>query len=549
MAQTITDQELKMATDIAYLDLEVLKENQLKPNREEAYSVGELLKVDMDGEGEPNVTQEHLDSLTANCDTLGDENISLNLNKVNQLSKEALNWKIVDTFNDNNRDGTGFYGAVIDTGEGLIVSFRGSESPTELQNIQQDWIGADLALIEGKLTDQQKSVNRFMDDLKAKGYFEKYENIYFAGHSLGGNHAEHATFYAAKIGVADKIDRTISYDGPGHSLEYIEAYKKYIEMATSQVSMLHVEQSVVGGLLNPIDGIKYIYAKLKGEGPVQHGTENVTFDKDGNIVTDTNQTLLAKIFTPFTQGLDRLLGQRGGTVLVNALLGITTVGAYIKGKIMDENGNLTTAGKFIVTGLGIGLTAMVVKLGPVGMAVATIGFAKIAVTFLAAVVIFTGAVIAYDFIMDHLEAFVEQAMTVYIPQMINSLAVALARFVNWSEKQLVELGNLLVAGYRALVEGWNNLFGSGVKAVATPYIKVDTFKLRQYAERLETVKSRLATVDSNLNILYFAEGLLDIINLAIAEHLPSKRQMNKVINYLHDTAGDFEAAEFRIMNV
>jgi len=52
-----------------------------------------------------------------------------------------------------------------------------------------------------------------------------------------------------------------------------------------------------------------------------------------------------------------------------------------------------------------------------------------------------------------------------------------------------------------------------------------------------------------LNILYLTEGCLDIINLAIAENLPTKSQMNQVINYLQDTATEFEAAEDRIMSI
>jgi len=78
---------------------------------------------------------------------------------------------------------------------------------------------------------------------------------------------------------------------------------------------------------------------------------------------------------------------------------------------------------------------------------------------------------------------------------------------------------------------------------------VDTYKLRNYASRLESVRSRISSVDSNLNMLYLTEGFLDIINLAIAENLPTKGQINKVINYLEDTASDFDGAEGRIMTI
>jgi len=45
--------------------------------------------------------------------------------------------------------------------------------------------------------------------------------------------------------------------------------------------MDHIEQSLVGGLLQKVPGIDYMFADLIGKGPVQHGTENVHYDENG----------------------------------------------------------------------------------------------------------------------------------------------------------------------------------------------------------------------------------------------------------------------------
>nr|WP_263324549.1 DUF2974 domain-containing protein [Neobacillus sp. Marseille-Q6967] len=554
---TFKDEELKLATDIAYLDLEMLNENM--PYRKEPYSVAELLQIERDGEGNPKneITEVYLNRLTENKDHFGDEHISIDDGKVNQLSSDALDWKIVDTFNDNNKDGSGFYGVVIDTGDGMIVSFRGSEVPTELQNIHQDWLKADLGLIKGQLTEQQLAANRFMDYLAEQDYIDKYDQMTFAGHSLGGNLAEHSTFYAASIGLADKIERTISYDGPGFSQEYLWQYKKDIEMALGTVQMDHVEQSLVGGLLQRVDGINYFYAKLTGTSAVQHGTEFVKFDDEGNIVIAEHpsqlSTVLSKyLVSPFTQGMERLVSPAAGAVMVTALVALTEAGWKLKDALYKE-GKLTKAGEVVVATIAGSLLGISLALGPVGtgiaIAAATVALVKFAVVALVAAVVFVGAVILYDFVMDQIEAFVDYMVNEFIPKVLDKVTETVGKFVKWSKEQLVEFGNMLATGYKAFLDGLSHLFGAGPKIAATPHIKVDTYKLRSYADRLERVKARISAVDSDLNILYLTEGFLDLINLAIAENLPSKSQMNKVIDYLQDTATEFEAAEYRIMSI
>lgn len=86
------------------------------------------------------------------------------------------------------------------------------------------------------------------------------------------------------------------------------------------------------------------------------------------------------------------------------------------------------------------------------------------------------------------------------------------------------------------------------KAVATPYINLNTNSLRSYADRLAKVKSRLAELDSDMTSLIFSESLPAVISAIRANNFPSQRKIQKCINYLDGTAEAFEKAEKNILS-
>ena len=119
------------------------------------------------------------------------------------------------------------------------------------------------------------------------------------------------------------------------------------------------------------------------------------------------------------------------------------------------------------------------------------------------------------------------------------------------QKSDVFLGILLIFGagymlYNWLKKAWqkvNNRHGVQY-AAANPHFKVDTDRLRNYATRLSSVNKRLNTLDGNLNGLYLQVGLLDILDILVANILISEsRSLNQAISYLNDAASRFEAAD------
>lgn len=88
-------------------------------------------------------------------------------------------------------------------------------------------------------------------------------------------------------------------------------------------------------------------------------------------------------------------------------------------------------------------------------------------------------------------------------------------------------------------------FNQGYKyASQNSYIKLDTAALRRYADRLVKVNNRIAKLDRRMDDLYKEVGLRDLWNLMQADALTGYSwRLSRCINYLNDTANEFEAVE------
>lgn len=95
---------------------------------------------------------------------------------------------------------------------------------------------------------------------------------------------------------------------------------------------------------------------------------------------------------------------------------------------------------------------------------------------------------------------------------------------------------------RRLNPGWRY-------ANRNPYIKVDSGKLRSYAERLRRVNQRLGHLDSDLRGLYWQVGWLDIYDILRVNLLTSQSPtLYRAQLFLTNTANRFESAEKKIIS-
>ncbi|MCP8969376.1 Mbeg1-like protein [Ectobacillus ponti] len=496
-----SEQELRNATDIAYVDFSKVIEGMPDHVPGPPYTVKQLIQ---EGSKMPD--------------------LNMNFDRLNGLSETQLNWKIVD-YHDTNKK-TGFYGCAIDTGEGIIVSFRGSEPVGEYGNAKNDWYNADLKLVNSMLTEQQKEAEKFLEKISKSDYVNKYDNLAFTGHSLGGNLADHSAIMAYKYGLAQKITQVVNFDGPGFSEEYIREHKEHIAAMADR--MLHFQWSLVGNILEKLPGVKFETLKVKEKDSLvyniggKHSASSLEFDKYGTAYRG-EQDMFSGFIGLFSRGMDHLPNGIGNK-LVDLTGGLLLSAIWLKDR-MVKGGNLTSFGWTVVAATLVGIG--IIGLGPI-LAVIKI-VAIVTVAFLAAVVV--GELI-YEGIV----------------WLANKTCELIGEIVSWTREKVNELKDFVHSQIQRAKELLKKAFNAGYRYAAThPEVKIDTHKLRQYAQRLQDVNKKLGSLDRRLNSLYTKVGLLDVLSLMQADIMTGKsRKLNKCIAYLEETAADFEAAERKI---
>ncbi|RHW42735.1 DUF2974 domain-containing protein [Neobacillus notoginsengisoli] len=501
-----TDHSLKIATDLAYIDLDIIT-NNMDFNKKSPPTIQEILEAAKEQEQKETV-----------------QKIEKILNNPNneELKSQVLSWKLVDVHNKNKAHGNGFYGCVIDTNEGLIASFRGSEPITNPQHAEQDWKDADIGLVNSTMTQQQAEAEVFLEKINNSKYIQGYDNITFAGHSLGGNLAFHATIMSTEYeNIYRNLTQSANFDGPGFSNEYIEMHADRIAMVNDKMN--HYQWSVVGTILESLPGVdrQTLKSELAEKGPLKwliheiggkHSTDTLVFGPDGKALAG-QKTDYEHIMGKFTEFIDRVPAPIGN-LLTDVLGGIIIVATW------DS--------PWVKVAMGAGALLLLVTVGPAALA-----------AFAGKVILAIVAFAAIEMALDNLGDIWASAV---------NLAKDIGKALSWTGQQLANVIDFIGQEVGRVNNWLRNLFGLGTAAVATPLIEVNTYKLRQYAARLESVKARLRQLDSDMNSLYWKAGFLDLLSVIRANNLPSSAKMNKYIHYLEDTATAFESAERNIMS-
>ncbi len=137
---------------------------------------------------------------------------------------------------------------------------------------------------------------------------------------------------------------------------------------------------------------------------------------------------------------------------------------------------------------------------------------------------------------------------------IQSFIEATSNWVSMKRREwkeiAVQLSGFLTTVATSTKEWFSQNFNSGYRAAsADPAIRVDTAKLRAYADRLEMVNKRLRTLDKRMDDLYLKVGLRDLFNLLQADLLTgSSCRISNCAKYLDETANDFEGTERNVIS-
>lgn len=447
---------------------------------------------------------------------------------------QLRSWQILEVHNDNGANGTGFFACVIEVYPGeAAVAFRGSEKLNDLNDVAQDWVGADLGLLNSTMTEQQGELRRFFTDNKS--WLDKYKLIP-VGHSLGGNLSEYATIISEEYGLDDNIIQCASLDGPGFSQEFIDEYGPQIEKMSGV--MYHPRWSWVGALLQDLPGVNYRYIEVensdRSDGEynsfTRHSLVYVKQDENNsNSFVDGEQDVLSKHTELMTEGIDHLPAPIGN-VLVTVVGGIWIGIMWAKDNFFDENGNID------ITSTGWGIIAGIVGIFAIFefSTVITTVFAVV-VAVLAVLVVSLVAEFIYELVLD----------------VVDMICDVVANIYNWA-KETYQQFKAMVKSFIDKVRNWyNNNLNYGYKyATSNPQVVVDTYKLKEYAQRLWTVNSRIGKLDGRLDSLYWEVGLLDLWDLMKADLLTGYSwRLQRAANYLNDTAFDFERAETELSGI
>ena len=368
------------------------------------------------------------------------------------------------------------------------------------------------------------------------------------GHSKGGNDFEYAYLFCDDE-VRARIVKGYVYDSPGLTNEVLSKtkyYDDYLEITNG--SFVCPQDSIIGQLLHEGNNALFVHSVESGFN--QHDPYSWELDPNSDSFVPDEQTELSK---RINKALDDAVANMSPEeraalfAFVSYLLYNNTEKGGLDGlmELFGENWK-NDDGSFnwhklneiwdVIYADWINMTpeerqAFIDSLG----------------TLVAAF-----AATAYDYAKEEIEKWIEKKVE-EIKQKIEEAWQAASA---WVIEKREAFRNFLTNVYQSVVSGFNKVAGwirkystGGKYAAANPYFKVDTFKLRDYANRLQNVNRRLANLDRRMDGLYRSVGLLDLWNLLQADlHTNFSWRLLRAAVYLNETASDFESVESELSN-
>lgn len=526
-----SDEELFIAAQIAYYDISKkdvanLKNHGKEPTLQEILTskpkIVEKLHSDLE-------KAKNAESPVAISKAQGDLDL---YKRLVSPKSEYSKWKIVDVKDDN--DTTGFYGLLIETSpENAIVGYRGSES--EGNQFEKDWVQTDFKMLNESVgVEQQKVAAEYMNYIYKNFPYDQYAT---AGHSLGGN----ISFYAAITAPPEmraKIIQALNGDGPGFANEFLTNPKYADAIKEMATRMNHYQWSLVGAILNPVPGSNYMSLKTKDNVYGKYdlasltGKHSMTFvdiDVNGRVIKGDMDKFAASI-GKLTTETDELPSAVGNSLVatIEGFFSLSDKDKKIFGVTVVANLALLAVTYPVAAVAGLVVAGTIAVIGWIDPEF----FGEKLIPFLLNSISFTA-----DMVQKVIDG-----ITSVISKAIDTVNMA-KEFVNQLKAEVVNA----VAGF--VLWAWEKVSPGFAYASAHPVIKVDTYKLRNYAERLKSVNRRLNSLDRRMDSLYCQSNLIDLISLAQADLMTSEsRVIRNCIAYLEETAESFETAERNIIN-
>ena len=152
---------------------------------------------------------------------------------------------------DYNKEVGAFCFVNSDTNE-AVVTFRGTLNAAE-------WKDNALSLTTADTPAQIAALN-YVNQLT------QYDSVSLVGHSKGGNKAQYCAILADQV----NIDKCVSMDGEGFSIDFLEKYETQIAANGSKITDYSYKSDFVNILLNDVPGSKQVYCDGTATGIRNH---------------------------------------------------------------------------------------------------------------------------------------------------------------------------------------------------------------------------------------------------------------------------------------
>ena len=396
----------------------------------------------------------------------------------------------------------------------------------------------DFAMLSRTSTQAQADSAAYMNIIgkSTDGY------IVGGGHSKGGNDFEYAYLFCDDD-VRQRIIKGYVYDSPGLESGIVEGNPYFSDYQNIiDGTFICPQDSIIGMLLHENENPSFVHSVESGFN--EHDPYSWEIDPNtGGFVPD-EQTELSK---QINKALDRAVEGMSQEERDALFAFIEYVMYNNGGESLDGLGNLFAEGWddpkkkideiwTVLSGAWNNMSEeereeFVDSLGVVIAAIAST---------------------AYEYGKEELEKWLEKKKE-EIEQKFNEAWQAAADWIKEKKegfkKFLSNVYKSVVTGFNK-VAGWIRSFSYGSRyASSNPHIKVDTFKLREYASRIYAINRRISNLDGRLDSLYWRVGLLDLWNLMQADIMTGYSwRLSRAASYLNDTASDFDAIETELAN-
>lgn len=398
----------------------------------------------------------------------------------------------------------------------------------------------------------------YCEDTQAQADSSAYMNIIAGmkdgyitggGHSKGGNDFEYAYLFC-NDDVRSRIVKGYVYDNPGineQNLNRTTHYEEYLEITKG--SFICPQDSIIGMVLHEADNAVFV-----------HSTESGVFEHDPftweiNLSTNTfvpdKQTDLSKKVNKFLDETVEGMAQEEKEALfafISYLMyendsgksGVDGLTKFFTEGFINDDGSLNT--QKVAHALDL-LINDYHSLTPEQQEALKSALGKIIAKGLSA---------GFDYIKESVEKWIEEK-TEAIKNKLETVWNCVSDYI----KDKIEITKTFLENiYVSVVEGlktvaeWIRTHSAGYNYSSShPVFTVDTYKMRDYADRLAKVNRRLVGIDDKMDSLYLKVGWSGLKHLIAADMLTGYSwRLDRAAAYLRDTASDFDSVENELKN-